>query len=422
MSVFESFKRRLIRITLIVPMLLPYNFSIAEPIKKPFKRVLVMSGGGLNPGSFLGMIHGGLEMGWKPDLIITSCGSSLGSVLYNSDNSISDSFKVLQSHEVYSGFSSVQVNNAWVWDLLTVFDRAANRREIPNVFSDLILTVPQYFPIKLKNDKFLADENSTKILFVGSKSLFNKNDIGKTRSVIEPLFKVVYFTDSSTAKLLDGYKIQPHHAFPYSNVVADVDVKSDFSTLDAYRASIADPFLLEPFEKDGEFYFTGAVDLYPIKLAQDLGEEVIATYPQQLYTKYEVAAIEGGFAFSQNVRALEAIQNENISWIDVYGLDALSFNPQVSGLQMVTAVPIKESDFRWKAFLQWDFGRNRIKEALNAPKYSSAHLRRPISKKLYKDFSCKNAFTWKTPENEFCESDTSPGCNRNSAVYCIPLR
>ncbi|MGZ3743093.1 MAG: hypothetical protein ACXWRA_04460, partial [Pseudobdellovibrionaceae bacterium] len=58
---------------------------------KPFKRVLVISGGGLNPGLALGIIAGVQEKGWRPDLIIATCGAGLGAAINNSEQSITGS-------------------------------------------------------------------------------------------------------------------------------------------------------------------------------------------------------------------------------------------------------------------------------------------------------------------------------------------
>ncbi len=409
-------------LNLIFYSVLITNTFFHYAIAKPFKRVLVISGGGLNPGTPLGIIHGVESMGWKPDLIISSCGSSAGSLIYNSSNTHEEHLNVLYDRGIYNSYHQISLTNSWFWDLSRIFGRANKRTIYPNIFSDLILHVPQNLPMQIQNSDFAIQPNRTKLIFIGSKSLFTPNQVGNVRPIVHPMFQSVFFTDLETSKYLSDIKNKPHHVYPYSNVVSDNKIETRFNTIDAFRASIADPYLLKPFKFENNYYFSGAVNLFSVDIALELGDEVVATYPKGFFNKYENAAIESTYGFYQNVRILESIQHDDVKWIDMDGADENSFNPQFGTIGLNFDIPNTRYGFNLILKKQYEFGISRAKEALSVPPYSQNHLRKPISKALLHDYTCKSAYAWKTPDSDYCENDFESGCNRNSARYCFPLR
>lgn len=418
----NSKKFSLVRFFFLSFAMILLTFSSVRTMAKPFKRVLVISGGGLNPGTALGIIDGVVAKGWIPDLIISTCGSSLGPVFYNSNPNIDQNIKDMHSPSVMKGYQSVEIENSWAWDLKSIFDQASDFTLYPAIFNNTVLKLTKKFDSSyLQNVNFRSGPNDTKIIMVGSKALFKPEMAGKLRAKA-PLFKVVYFTDTSTANLLKGRKTPVVDAYPYTNVSSEIETITHFTTIDAFRATLADPYALNPYIVDGEAYFTGAIDLYPITLAKELGDEVVATYPFGLYSYYENLTIRSAFGFSQSIRSLQAIQNDNVQWIDLSGQEEVSFNPEIAFVSLDYRVPSTYPEFKNGIDKQWELGKFRAQEALAAPKYSLAHLREPISKTLLKDFSCKNANAWSTPDNEYCVKDSSPGCDRSEESSCTPLR
>jgi hypothetical protein len=153
---------------------------------------------------------------------------------------------------------------------------------------------------------------------------------------------------------------------------------------------------------------------------------VVATYPASLFLPYEDDAIYSAFGFKQTTRALEAIQHKDVKWIDINGADAVSFNPGRLVVLMQNGIPEDYNDFRLGVVRQWDFGRARAKEAMimapGSVKDVRFHIRKPINPKLLEEFSCKNAFEWKTEFRGSCMSDRDPMCDRKSAKKCVPIR
>ena len=90
-----------------------------------------------------------------------------------------------------------------------------------------------------------------------------------------PRFKETYFTDEQTAKLLDGF-VSPMASYgPASNVEPETEVRTDLDMTTALRASISDPFLMEPKQIGNDRYLGGITDLYAIELAKSLADSVM---------------------------------------------------------------------------------------------------------------------------------------------------
>lgn len=410
-------------IRVLVAVVIPLSGFVAQA--KPFKRVLVISGGGINPGVAVGIIAGVQASGWKPDLIIATCGAGIGGIVNNSEKAIDASFKLMKSKQFYEALSQVQIETSSGLKLVKKLDIAKNTSIYPDIFENLLLHAPNEFPKIIKTTEFNRDPAHAKLILVSSKANFDPKDVGQLRRN-HPLFQQVYFTDSDTAKHLHGWNLPDQFAYPNTTVQKDTLAVSNYDLISAMRAGIADPYLLNPSILDGNYYFTGAVDLYPIDLAVALGDEVVTTYPANLFQDYEDTAFMSGFGFKQTDRALEAIQHKDVKWIDIYGLDDLSFNPKREMVSMKSGIPSTYTEFEGMISQQWSFGFDRAKEAIQAApgaaKDVRSHLRRPINPKLREEFSCKNANEWKTGQNQSCVSDATPGCDRTSSNSCTALR
>jgi hypothetical protein len=392
---------------------------------KPFKRVLVISGGGVNPGAALGMIAGVMEKGWRPDLIIATCGAGLGTAIFNSEPNIRDSYDVLTSWNFYKGLNEVVVQNPNGIAMMEKLKLAKNTFVYPDIFEGTLLHAPLDLPYMLRNMEFNRDPAKPKLVIVSARAFFGPHQVGQRRSY-EPMFQQVYFTDPETAQHIDGWTLPKAKSYPFTTLMPQTLTVSNHSAVTAMRAGIADPFLLNPSVVDGYYHFTGAVDLFPLDLATTLGDEVLATYPASLFLDYEDTAVKAGFGFKQTTRALEAIQHKDVKWIDISGADDLSFNPKLVVVVMKSGIPSDYTQFKLGVAKQWNFGRDRANEAINvAPgKLTNVryHLRKPINPKLYEDFTCKNANEWKTDQRDSCLSDRTSGCDRNKAQKCVAIR
>jgi hypothetical protein len=392
---------------------------------KPFKRVLVISGGGLNPGVAVGIIAGVKEKGWRPDLIIATCGAGIGSAIYNSEQSITGSFEVLRSWDMFKAMNQTEIETPNGIEIYNKLKKAKNTSRYPSIFEGNLLHSPEELPRFLKNKDFNQNPSLPKLIIISARALFGPSQVGQIRAS-EPLFQQVYFTDPNTAALLKGWRLPKKFSYPFSTVKTETLAISSEDAITAARAGIADPYLLNPSRVDGYYHFSGSVDLFPLDLAAALGDEVVATYPASLFLEYEDVAVKSGFGFKQTIRALEAIQHKDVKWIDISGADAVSFNPSRFIMLMRSGVPTDFTQFKLAVARQWSFGRDRANEAIQkAPGALTnirSHLRKPINPKLAENFSCKNANEWRTDQRDSCVNDHSSECDRNKAKTCVPIR
>lgn len=400
-----------------------FNGSIG--VAKPYKRVLVISGGGINPGFAAGIIAGAQMKGWQPDLIIATCGAGIGATIHHSEQSLKETYDVLMSQNFFKALKSVKIETANLLTLASKLSKAEDHSIYPSIFHNNVLYVPFTFPPLLKNNTFHPTPASAKLILISAKSLFGPEDVGQKREQ-KPLFQQVFFTDDKTAEFIRGWTLPEQQSYPNTNIARNTETITSQSTMMAMRAGLADPYLLNPLKVNDDYYFAGAIDLYPIDLALALGEEVMATYPMGFSPDYEEISTLTSYGFSQNKRRLETLQHTKVKWIDISDADSVGFNPAPKFIWMTNMIPRTYHLFTSAVAKQWQLGRDRSIEALTVAPGSivdvRSHLRRPISPRLLDDFSCHNAYEWKTNEVASCISDKVDGCNRRTAKTCTPLR
>jgi len=390
----------------------------AKPAEaKKFRRALIIAGGGISPGIGLGILSAAEEAGQMPDVVITTCGSSLSAAIYNAHMNGRSSLNYAKSQTFFNSLNQVRISTSKATDMGTKFDNMlANPNAIPQLFSQLVLSYPENANAGLPNTTFNSG-SGPRFIMVTSRANFGPGDVGKQK--FASMFTEAFFTDPDTAQALQNFRTAlPPGSLVESNTVAF----SNVNTETAMRASIADPHLLNPIALNGKYFFTGAVDLFPLELAQSLADEVIVTYPVSLFSGYIDQAFDSSFGFSQNRRVLQAINNSTVKWVDMSGADSIKFDPE-PGVTITNKVPQTLSRFQQGIQTQFDFGYSRMREALNVQAGAVRHIREPISPTLYQDFSCKNAYAWKTDlTTRVCMNDAWAGCDRRNAPGCVPVR
>lgn len=379
----SAFLRNLVsiaKLNLISIIILLVGSSIVEA--KPFKRVLVISGGGVTPGFSVGMVAGVQSMGWNPDLVIATCGAGIGAIVNNSEKTIDGSYNLMKTKEFFEAVSLVTVSNTSALDMKNKLDKAKDVSVYPDIFENLLLKSPDTFPKLIRTTRFNQDPAHPRLIIVSARSSFGPEHVGRVRNNA-PMFQQIYFTDSDTAKHIKNWKIPEKFAFPNTTVERDTETLTSFDLITAMRAGIADPYLLNPSIINNQYYFTGAVDLYPIDIALSLGDEVVATYPVARFQDYEDTAFFSAFGFKQTDRLLEAIKQKSVKWVDISGIDDVSFNPKVEMLTFKSGIPDTHEKFANGVSVQWNFGYERGREAIRvAPGKLTdvrSHLRNPIS-------------------------------------------
>ncbi len=393
--------------------------------RKPYRRALVVAGGGIAPALVLGMIEGARHRGWNPDIVITTCGSSIGAAIANSYPGDGQAIAFAKSKAFHDLLSQVTVATP---QLLTVQARMDALRDfvgVPQIFNEFLIHMPSqtyFLPRKTFNTN-----GPTRFLMLAAKAEFGPSSVGVRGA--KPDYTQVYFTDPETARYLEGASSPIRKLFPKSYVRRDTIVRGDVRPEDAARASVSDPVLINPGRIDGDYYFTGAVDLIPIETARLLADEILVTHPSTLFADYEDRVIEKSFGFGQNMRMFGAIQAQDVKWIDTYNQAKTSFSPapQYLTLSLQNKIPKDAAAFARGIQRQYDFGYDRVQEALDVQPGSvvnvRSHLRRPINPRLWYGFNCENAYVWKTVHNPYCTNDNWNGCNRRTeAATCVVIR
>ncbi len=385
---------------------------------KKFQRALVIAGGGISPGVALGILAAAEESGWIPDVVITTCGSSLSTSIYNAYKNSRDSLAYAQSPVFHQGLSQIRIQTPDVRVLQSRIEHMErNHGTIPPIFDKVIMSLPNTVEMSLPDTRFNSG-SGPRFVMIGAKASFGPGDVG--RPINGKIFTEVFFTDADTGQALQGFQ----STLP-GYVAAQTQVLTNVSTQDAVRNSIADPLFLNPSTLNGSYFFTGAIDLYPLDVAHHLADEVVATYPISLFKDYEDTAFKAAFGFTQTSRAVQAVTNNRVKWIDLSGVEPLRFDPTNSGFTLYSQVPAQLGAFQQGILAQFNFGRQRMAEALAAQTQgpSRRHLRAPINPKLAQSFTCANANVWTTDKTtRECSNDAWSGCDRRTAGTCTPVR
>lgn len=348
--------------------------------EKKFRRALILGGGGISPGVSLGVIAGLKKKGWEPDLIIATCGGALSAIVYDSYKDDKSSLKYAKSQHFKSVTEQATVKIKNILKIRKNFKEAEDYYLVPPIFSKGVMHIPQRLS-KFLPEKSLGANEKTKVIILSARSHYGPDAEGWPRPKGKS-FSQVFFTDPETATLLEGYKSPIAKLFPKGYVEEQTFTITDATPEQAARGSIADPFLMNPGKIGDDYYFTGAVDLFPLELAHELADEVVSNYPSGLYTDYEDVAIKSAFGFRQTDSVLHDIQSEGTKWIDLFGVEDHKFDPVRKFIVLKSGIPKKLDDFQQGIQEQWDFGYRRAVEAMDAQKDgpSKKHLRNPLEK------------------------------------------
>ncbi|HXH29860.1 MAG TPA: hypothetical protein VNJ01_03540 [Bacteriovoracaceae bacterium] len=350
--------------------------------EKKFKRALVVGGLGIAPGAALGVIAGLKKKGWIPDVIITTCGASLSSAIYNSFKDDKLALEYAKSAEYQSVVRQATVETKNLLKIKKKFENNTDFTVIPQIFYTPILNIPEDVPASLPDNTFNQSATGPKLIMIAARAHFGPEKVGLPRTSLKS-FTQVFFTDADTALAIEGFQSPIAKNFPMSFVESKTEVMTGISTEEAARASISDPFLTNPAKIGNDYYFTGAVDLFPLELAESLADEVVSNYPIELYEGIGDLAIGVTFGFSQSDMVYKKIQNKKVKWVDLVGIDKLTFDPKPNLLIFLkNGIPKSLENFQKGIQKQWDLGYERGMEAIEVQKAgsSTSHLRNLIKR------------------------------------------
>lgn len=323
---------------------------------RPFRKVLILSGGELRFSAGLAMLATLHERGWVPDVTIYSCGfSKIPGAYLNSltelhpgqsdpstwhEAAMSDEFfRIMQRVKVNKDFYTRVVDKAGNTGSSLLYRQMTSRiagmqlkkgvnkaRELPflssllkaNSDSERAIPVAVYPSLYRDNHDTLLDvpydlcppgmnipfsANKMRAIFVATKVLFPRELQDKPRTENSPpLYQEVVFTDEQTADVIARVKYEKSpiaKMFQKAPIHPDVEVRSGYRVWDVARATLADMYLTAPMWLEDptgrhpkELFITGSLNLSPVELALSLGDEVVAIRVRDLRTSNPAEQVE----------------------------------------------------------------------------------------------------------------------------------
>lgn len=323
---------------------------------KPFRKVLILSGGELRFSAGLAMMATLHERGWVPDVTIYSCGfskipgaylNSLAELQPSQSNpakwheaALSDEyFRIMQRVKVNKDFYSRVIDKDGNTGSSLLYKQMTSRiagmqfkkgvgkaSELP-IFSSLLKTnlnsggaisVAIYPSLYRDNQDTLLDvpydlsppgmnipfsANKMRAIFVATRVLFPRELQNKPRPANSPpLYQEVVFTDEQTADKIARVKYEKSpiaKMFPRAPIHPDVEIRSGYRVWDVARATLADMYLTAPMWLEDptgrhpkELFITGSLNLSPIELALSIGDEVMAIRLRNLQASNPAEQVE----------------------------------------------------------------------------------------------------------------------------------
>jgi predicted acylesterase/phospholipase RssA len=318
----------LMRICLALPCLVGTLSAQA----KPFQRALVLTGGGFKFMYEFGVYDALVDRGWKPDVIITTCGAAVVGAVIHGVPDRTERLALLQSPAMLEGFRAFKLKRGGFRDIERLIRKLSHYQTGWQTNSDV---VPDLFSLTLFDDdsvrlpfwqKSFADRgpDDPHIVVVGATAAFSPDDVETPRRG-RKLYQETYFTDPEIARLIEGFKSPIGEAYPKSTVSVDTKVYTDFSVGEAASISIRDPFLMKPLRRGDQYFIGGIIDLYPLELARKLASEVVMTFNSGM-ADFELLAIDVTLGYNMNDR-LRTVTGQSVDhWVDATGIKAHDFS------------------------------------------------------------------------------------------------
>jgi predicted acylesterase/phospholipase RssA len=379
---------------------------------KPFKRALVMSGGGIKFFYFVGIYDALVDQGWKPDVVITTCGASVASALIQGFPDPKERYDFIHSPKMFALLKKYRVaqgDGKHLGNLLSHVNYYQSRWEqnddvVPDLFSMALMKdepVDEAFWRKSFDDR---TSDQPHFVILGSQAQFTPRDVEHPRRGAK-LYKEVFFTDRQVAPWIEGFESAIAAQFPNSTVASETLTHTEVSLGEATSISLRDPFLFQPIERDGVFYTGSMADLYPMELAHHLADEVVMTF-QPAFNNFETPLFRVVIGYDMNTRLRSVTNGEVDHWIDTsapksstFSMDPLFKTGFPFGVKVVDGLPEDEevttvsgyhytipaeNEFARRVRAAYAWGYERGSEALTLSIHGSTdHIQRKTEGNFY---------------------------------------
>lgn len=392
--------RLALRLGLVLLLLCPVQPLAGQG--KPFKRALVLTGGGFKFLYFVGMYDALMDSGWVPDVIISTCGASVAMAIIHGEPDRGRRLELIQSAAMLEGIRGFRLERGGFRDIERLLRHISRYRTAWETGNDVL---PDLHSLAFYDDdppnlpgwgRPFTDRapGAPHLLILGATADLSPDEVGKPRAG-RKVYHEAFFTDPEVAAHLTGLSSSIAQRFPGSAVGGPTRVFTDVPVGDAALISIRDPFLFKPVRR-GDTWFTGAnINLYPLELARHLADEVMMTFNTG-FNDFELLAIRVSLGYDMNARLREVTAAPVDRWIDAtlagvkrfamdprmhYGFPTLfELRPTLPRDEQIGAewpyVVSAEAEFTRRALAAYDWGYTRAWEAAHmVPTGSTAHVR-----------------------------------------------
>jgi predicted acylesterase/phospholipase RssA len=339
-----------------------------------YKRCMVLAGGGLRFGIYLGMFAALGEAGRRPDLLLATCGGSMAAAIIAGLPDDASRRDWLRSQDVYGFWRHLAAApDATITGKLR---DAARRRfdprpapRVPDVFRDYLFDIPARLPLPPARDPQSVDA-----VVLGARLLFGEDSVGKARTdagLAAPLFAPVAMCGERARALLAGMPspfAAPHWG---PHAVGDtLELQGGWSLHDAARVSIADFYYFPAQAVGGAHYIGGVVDLFPIEMARRLAGEVVMEFKESFDQTFSIPAWRAVLGLDGNRRLRDVHAQGADMWIDTSDVSRALARGQIERAldwrrnRVALSVPVSLDGYRRAVDAQWDYGYARATEAL----------------------------------------------------------
>ncbi len=337
------------------------------PTSNKFERCMVFAGGGFRFGVYLGMYAAARDAGKEPDILLASCGGAIAAALIHALPDEGARKDWLCSRQMYDYCR--QARSTPHAALQRVLLRAAQRRfntrlapTIPDLFSEYLFDPPSdAIPLP----QVVPYIGQPALAIIGAKLLFAPSDVGHARGARKLFAETIFASERihnllsrETAPLATG----PWHA---SAITSSLCFESVYPLASSVLISTADVVYFPVVSHLGQHYSGGAIDLFPVEIAQQLAKEIIMEVKAPLDQTFAQPAWRSVYGVDGNARLAQVQQNyAKIAavWIDTRDIRLQLRSAQVQKrldwrTGRVSLVAAKtHADFVAQMQAQWRYG------------------------------------------------------------------
>jgi len=349
---------------------------------KPYKRCMVLGGGGFRFGIYIGMYAALRQAGKAPDVLLASCGGAIAAAIIHQLPDPQQQRAWLSSEQMYQFWCGLRSTDhaALAGTLLSAARRklsSASAPVIPDLFNDYLFEIPPQLPFPAASGTPEVD-----VAIIGGKLLFGPADVGQPRGQ-RKLFAETIFCNERAAAALRGMDSPLADARWGEHAVArEMLIDTTAPVTDAARISIADMIYFRSAQYRGDEYIGGVLDLFPVEVARQLGEEVVMEFKEAFDQVFSIPAWRAVLGVDGNARLRYANSHLADMRIDSSDVSVVLEKQQMQQkldwlrnrieLQMPPSYDIFTQHMRD----QWQYGYDRAQEALGRPPRQQPPVRR----------------------------------------------